>query len=156
MTENGGSNKIGPVRAKLQARAVMLNEDKTSRPTPRPRPQCHVDISEYEHIATMSTTHNSENSWSFRPLQSRAFPTEADATVVGSCVDFSCFSSCQLVNAMIPSLIALLTWQLAAWLAFALVEPRPRTRMSISKQSTRYHIYTRSLDVSDLSSCRNS
>ena len=50
---------------------------------------------------------------------------------------------------MIPSLIALLTWQLAAWLAFALVEPRPRTRLSISKQSTRYHIFTRSLDVSE-------
>ena len=38
----------------------------------------------------------------------------------------------------------------------ALVEPRPRRRLSISKQSTRYHIYTRSLDVTDLSSCRNS
>ena len=43
----------------------------------------------------------------FRPLQSRTFPTEADATAVGSCVDFSCFCCCQLVNAMIPSLIAL-------------------------------------------------
>ena len=52
-------------------------------------------------------------------------------------------SSCQLVNAMIPSLIALLTWQLAAWLAFALVEPRPRTRFSISKQLTRYNTRVR-------------
>jgi len=51
--------------------------------------------------------------------------------------------TCQLVNAMIPSLIALLTWQLTAWLAFALVEQRSRTRLSISKQSTRYHIFLR-------------
>jgi len=77
----------------------------------------------------------------------RTFPTEADATAdVGSCVDFSCFSCCQL-DAMIPSLIALLTWQLAAWLAFALVVPRPRTRLSISNKSTRW--------CSDLSSYRN-
>ena len=69
----------------------------------------------------------------FRPFQSRTFPTEADATAVGSCVDFSCFSRCQLVDAMIPSLIAMLTWQLAARLAYALVEPRPRTLVDIQE-----------------------
>jgi len=37
----------------------------------------------------------------------------------------------------------------------ALVEPRPRTRLSISKKSTKYDISTRSFDVSDLYSCRN-
>jgi len=96
-----------------------------------------------------------ENNWSFRPLQSRTLPTETFyATAVGSCVDFSCFSSCQLVNPMTHHWS--LCWRgnsLRDWRSHLL--NRDHARLSISKKSTRYHIFTGPLDVFDLSSCRN-